>query len=281
MACGSEGERIRSRPRSPNERSHRDFLFFQTIQANPQGHHSTTVGSDYADKIDALYGSGDQGDVARIAKDATCPDVEAYITKTLLDILTVLAIDENADIFALGVDSLQTLRLGQILQGALQASLPDLTAAEFNSQQIYSHPGISQLPGYVYDPLQGQDSPPAAAVIESDTDRAARLATLVGKYSDGIGESHAVTPTGSTGSLGGHLLHELIRDCSVSKIYCLNRSADAALRQLLSLHEKGLETFDKFPRRVEFLRAQFGAERLGLDEFKYDELLQVASRRGI
>jgi thioester reductase-like protein len=32
--------------------------------------------------------------------------------------------------------------------------------------------------------------------------------------------------------------------------------------------------FNKFPRRVEFLQARFGDERLGLDETKYDELLE-------
>lgn len=248
---------------------------FKPFKLTPKGTiQRRVVVSDYADEIEDLYRSSGQGDVEQIAKAATQNDVATYITTTVSNILTVPTIEMNVDIFALGLDSLQTLRLGQILQGALQSARPDLAAAAFNSQQLYSHPTIAQLAGYVHNLLQGQDSPPAPALIESDEDRAARLAELVGKYSNDLGESHAVILTGSTGSLGSYLLHELLRDRSVSKIYCLNRSADAAARQLQSLHEKGLATFNQFPHYVEFLPASFGAERLGLDEAKYDELLQ-------
>ncbi|KAJ6011704.1 hypothetical protein N7499_013320 [Penicillium canescens] len=229
---------------------------------------------DYADEIESLYASHAQGDVAQIGKEDSVSHIKAYITKVLVDILTVSSIDENADIFGLGLDSLQTLRLGQILQGALRSARPDIGAAAFNSQQLYSHSTISHLSGYVLNLLKGRDSPPATSMSESDSDREARLAELVSKYSDDLGKSHTVILTGSTGSLGSYLLYELLRDHSVSKIYCLNRSIDAASRQLQSLHEKGLATFDHFPRRLEFLQAQLGEERLGLDEAKYEVLLR-------
>ncbi|KAJ5222267.1 uncharacterized protein N7469_008507 [Penicillium citrinum] len=229
--------------------------------------------NDYAAEIDALYEAGDQINVDQIPKDASQSDVATYITQVLSDILGTPTVDSNADIFALGVDSLQTLRLGQILQASLKSARPDLEAA-FGNSQLYSRPTVDQLTGYVYDLLQGKDSGPAEEVMESDEDREARIAGLVGKYSDDIGESHCVILTGSTGSLGAYLLHELLRDLSVSKIYCLNRSDDAAPRQLQSLREKGLVGFNKFPRRVEFLQAKFGDERLGLDEIKYEELLE-------
>lgn len=229
--------------------------------------------NDYSAEIDALYEAGDNIDVDQLAKDASPSDVTAFITQVLSDILEVETVDQNADIFALGVDSLQTLRLGQVLQASLQSARPDLGAA-FGNSQLYSRPTIVQLSGYMVDLLQGKDAGPAEEVVESDEDREARIAGLVGKYSDDVGESHAVILTGSTGSLGAYLLHELLRDLSVSKIYCLNRSDDAAPRQLQSLREKGLVGFNKFPRRVEFLQAKFGDERLGLDEAKYEELLE-------
>lgn len=229
--------------------------------------------SDYAEEIEALYETGDQINVDQLAKDTPRTDVAAFITQVLSDILEGQVADENADIFALGVDSLQTLRLGQILQASLQSTRPDLKAA-FGNSQLYSRPTIVQLTDYVYDLLQGNDSGSTEEVVESDEDREARIAELVGKYSGDVGVGHAVILTGSTGSLGAYLLHELLRDLSVSKIYCLNRSDDAAPRQLQSLREKGLVGFNKFPRRVEFLQARFGDERLGLDETKYDELLE-------
>lgn len=78
--------------------------------------------------------------------------------------------------------------------------------------------------------------------------------------------------TGSTGSLGSYLLAELLQDPTVTRIYCLNRSADAAQRQLQSLKDKGLA--DELPPRVEFLQASFGDKHLGLNKAKYEELLQ-------
>lgn len=229
--------------------------------------------NDYADEIDALYADADQIDVAQIPKDATRSEISAYVTSALCGLLEIGEFDGKADIFASGLDSLQTLRLGQILQASLKSARPDLGPA-FSSPQLYSLPTISQLTEYIYGILQGQDSAPATTVVETDSDREARIADLVGKYSEGFGQDHAVILTGSTGSLGSYLLSELLRDFSVTKIYCLNRSEDAAGRQLQSLREKGLTTLDQFPRRVEFIQAQFGAEKMGLDEAKYEEMLR-------
>lgn len=233
------------------------------------------VAHDYADGIEALYASGDQTDVAEIAKDATKQDIINYITAAVSEILDIPSIDESADLFASVLDSLQTPRLGQVLQASLKSARPDLGAA-FTSPQLYSLPTIAQLSEYVCNLLQEQDSAPDTALLESDSDREARIADIVSKYTDDFGQNHAVILTGSTGSLGAYLLHELLRDFSVTKIYCLNRSADAESRQLQSMREKGLVTYTKFPfpRRVEFFQTQFGAVRLGLDEIKYEEMLQ-------
>jgi hypothetical protein len=229
--------------------------------------------NDYACEIDDLYADADQIDAAQIPRDATSSEISTYVSSVLCEILEVSAFDEHADIFASGLDSLQTLRLGQILQASLKSARSNLGAA-FSSPQLYSLPTVSQLTEYIYGVLRGQDTAPATAVVETDSDRQTRIANLVAKYSEGFGQNHAVVLTGSTGSLGSYLLSELLRDFSVTKIYCLNRSADAATKQLWSLREKGLTKLGRFPHRVEFLQAQFGAEKLGLDEAKYDEMLQ-------
>lgn len=235
--------------------------------------------ADYADIIDNIYADTDQGDVAQIGKDAPISDIEKYVSNTVSNLLSVPEIDNKADIFTMGLDSLQTLRLGQIMHQSLQTARPDLTPAAFSSQRLYTQPSIAQLGEYVLDLLQGHDSSPATTGLESESDsnRAERLAKLVNKYADNLGESYAVILTGSTGSLGSYLLSELLCDRNVTRIYCLNRSSDAASRQLKSFHEKGLASFDKFPSHVEFLQASFGTERFGLEETKYEELLQVVN----
>ncbi|CAG8901724.1 unnamed protein product [Penicillium egyptiacum] len=244
------------------------------LQLTPKGTvKRRTVLVDYANEIDALYADGDQVDVAQIPKDAKREDITSYVTVAISDILDVPSFDENADIFASGLDSLQTLNLGQVLQGSLKSARPNL-GSMFGSPQLYSRPTIAQLSRYVLDILQGDDSAPDAAIIESDSDRETRIADLIGKYTEDFGKGHAVILTGSTGSLGAYLLHELLSDLSITKIYCLNRSDDAELRQLQSLREKGLRTFNKFPPRVEFLQTKFGDEKFGIDDAKFDQMLQ-------
>ncbi|KAJ5107011.1 hypothetical protein N7456_003686 [Penicillium angulare] len=228
---------------------------------------------DYGDEINNIYERVDLPDVAQLAQDATKSDITAHITAIISEVSPVPIVDENADIFALGIDSLQTLNLGQSLRASLQSVKGDFAAA-FDSPQLYSRPTVRQLSEYVYGLLQGHDPSPLEDFAESDSDREARLANLVGKYTDDLGESHAVILTGSTGSLGAYLLSELLRDLTVTKIYCLNRSEDAGERQLQSLQDKGLAFFKQFPQRVEFLHVNFQAERLGLEDSKYEELLQ-------
>ncbi|EME80823.1 uncharacterized protein MYCFIDRAFT_85221 [Pseudocercospora fijiensis CIRAD86] len=65
---------------------------------------------------------------------------------------------------------------------------------------------------------------------------------------------HTVIVTGSTASLGNHILQELLGDSSVAHIYCLNRSADAVSRQEKSFEARGTKA--DFSKAM-FLAANF------------------------
>lgn len=77
--------------------------------------------------------------------------------------------------------------------------------------------------------------------------------------------------TGSTGSLGTHLLRSLPDDAKTSKIYCLNCSANAREKQ-----EKGYKRLslphDLSSPRVDFIRAEYYQSNLGLTGPQYKEL---------
>ncbi|OJJ75778.1 hypothetical protein ASPBRDRAFT_38078 [Aspergillus brasiliensis CBS 101740] len=127
--------------------------------------------------------------------------------------------------------------------------------------------------------------PPVTPAVQSRTDR---IAELVRKYTadlpvrssrvsmgDVVPDRSTILLTGSTGSLGNYLLHGLLRDSQVTKVYCLNRSDDAAARQRRSFREKGLDTsLLEDTSRVEFLKASFGERQLGLAESAYSQLLE-------
>ena len=79
--------------------------------------------------------------------------------------------------------------------------------------------------------------------------------------------------TGSTSNFGTYILDELLRNPHISKIYCLNRSADAAERQEQAHQVRGLLT--SFPKeRVKFLQVDFGAENWGLEKDDLDAFVR-------
>ncbi|KAK2802567.1 putative NRPS-like protein biosynthetic cluster [Onygenales sp. PD_10] len=246
------------------------------FQTTPKGTiRRRTVIEDYKDEIEVLYSKSDDELVIQIPKDATPKEIAPSVKDVISYLLPTQKIDDDSDIFALGVDSLQSLQLGQILQNAVRAIRPQLSNDAFSSRQVYSHPSVSTLAQYIHDLIQGKDTTDqSTAVMEDDATRSTKLSALVSKYTAGLGETHSVILTGSTGSLGSYLLHELLEDSAVAKVYCLNRSEDAAPRQMQSFQEKGLSSVTAFASRVEFLHAKFGEEQFGLGNDVYERLLQ-------
>ncbi|EEH09810.1 ochratoxin A non-ribosomal peptide synthetase [Histoplasma capsulatum G186AR] len=233
------------------------------------------VTEDYRDEIESLYSKSDNEATISISKDASPNDIIVQVKAVVSTLLPSQEIGDHSDIFSLGLDSLQSLQLGQVLQSAVRAICPQLSNDAFSSRQIYSHPSVSTLSHYMYDLVHGKAMiDEAGAGVEDDSARSARLLALVQKYTAGLAEKHSIILTGSTGSLGSYLLHELLLDPKVAKVYCLNRSEDAAERQTQSFQGKGLSSSNAFASRVEFLHAKFGDERLGLANDVYDRLLQ-------
>ncbi|QKX61516.1 uncharacterized protein TRUGW13939_08668 [Talaromyces rugulosus] len=238
--------------------------------------------ADYADEIDEIYNriSDDEEGISNLPLELTLQNVTQYVQQVLSHLLKVdKQVPETADIFSLGLDSLQTLQLSKILQGAVGSLRPDHAGPVIiPAQKLYSYSSVASISQYVYGLANGGD---ASVEVDGhhDSTRSQRIAALIEKYTEDLPEKqvghfhrlgkYAVILSGSTGSLGNYILNELILDPEISKIYCLNRSEDAEKRQIRSFEEKGLGHLSS---RVEFLRAKFGAEKLGLSDHKYEEL---------
>ncbi|KAI9925939.1 hypothetical protein MW887_005745 [Aspergillus wentii] len=238
------------------------------------------VARDYADDIEAVYSQVDEETTALPAA-ATFNEIKEYINATVSRLLSVEHVSNSSDIFSLGIDSLQTLQLGKILQGAVRFSKPESSYQSITIQKLYSLSTIDELSGYVYQVIYG--GPSFVHEKHADALRTERVAAMVSKYTIDLPKRKAqhfkrartstVILTGSTGSLGNYILRELLNEPSILKIYCLNRSGDAKQRQFQSFKEKGL-TVDGLDSRVEFLQAQFGSVQLGLSDQRYTELQQ-------
>ncbi|KAI2833232.1 hypothetical protein CBS133816_597 [Aspergillus niger] len=85
-------------------------------------------------------------------------------------------------------------------------------------------------------------------------------------------DGHVVILTGSTGTLGAYILLELLQMPNIHRVYCLCRSADAASRQIRGFQLQGLGVPGSFKNRVEYIRVDLPAPKLGMPDTKYEEL---------
>ena len=107
---------------------------------------------------------------------------------------------------------------------------------------------------------------------------------MIAKYADDIPEvalkptvskDLVVLLTGSTGSLGSHLLATFLQDSRVQKVYTLDRgsqSEDVKTRQKASFEDKGLSVELLLSEKLVALKARYEEPTFGLDEDVLDEV---------
>lgn len=230
---------------------------------------------DYAEDIDMIYAeTEDEGVNFVLAEDTDLSTIAMYLRSTVSHLLESSSLMDKTDFYAAGLDSLQTMHLSNALRGALQSHRSFDGSRSISTQDVYSNPTVELLSRHVHGIIHGS--------VESSISRTEKINALLDKYTNDLPEqaldvhstsnSHAVILTGSTGSLGNYLLHALIHNPTVSKVYCLNRS-EAQARQIQSFTEKGLDLGSDFETKVEFLQSSFGAVQFGLPDAKYAEML--------
>jgi hypothetical protein len=193
---------------------------------------------------------------------------------------------DNVDIFFHGVDSLQVLQLRNVLTCALRRRIHSSTDI-CSPRMIYQNPSIDRLPRAIINALANNGQPCETGSPESTISREEKMSAMIYKYTNSLPkrinrvanptvplEKHTVILTGSTGLLGTYILHYLLLNLAFEKIYCLNRSPDAALRQEKSFHDCGIALVPGISK-VEFLTTDFSHDLFGLAQAKYSELQQT------
>ena len=116
--------------------------------------------------------------------------------------------------------------LRRLFSGALQEAG---FTVPFEARRVYDNPTAASLGDYIFQLISGQVSQnesPAVAV------RAEEMSSLVATYtkqfpshegSSPVPDGEVVLVTGSTGSLGAHVLKALVSLDSIRHVYALNR----------------------------------------------------------
>ena len=140
---------------------------------------------------------------------------------------------------------------------------------------IFDTGNVDRLAKHIYA-LRVDDKPP-----EDNEDEIEEMETMIRKYSTftkhipgskSTPEGHVVVLTGSTGSLGAHVLALLLTRRDVRSVYCLVRGKIGQERVLKALRQRGLGAPDE--TRVVALACDLSREDLGLSP----EMLDILKR---
>ena len=230
-------------------------------------------------EIEALYSDrslGGQGPGPVLTASNDLGAIHDYVRASIRLSFPVPELNEDEDLYVLGLDSLKTVEIVGILKAGIEAS----NLSWLSTQAMYANPTVQKLSKYIHKSLNphGMSGEENNGLEET---RINQMASLVQRYTKDLPQKTPrksqlleasklnVVLTGSTGSLGTHLLRSLLDDPAISKIYCLNRSINGRERQEEGFTKLGL---DINLSRVDFLKADYGENQLGLPDAQFKEL---------
>lgn len=220
----------------------------------------------FAPEIESAYdlAAAAQGDL----KAFTIPELEAFIRSTVTKSLPEAEnIDRTADFFSLGLDSLQSILIRtEILKTV------DIGNTKLGQNVVFEYPSIASLSAHLHSLRTG--------MVEEQTSVEESMQDLLVKYSDfKRAYKQTVVLTGTTGSLGAHVLAQLVARADIETVHCLVRaknSQDAAHRVTQSLLQRKIyHTLSLEARaKINALPSDFSDAHLGLPTTTYESIAQ-------
>ncbi|RDW62389.1 hypothetical protein BP6252_11822 [Coleophoma cylindrospora] len=190
----------------------------------------------------------------------------------LLTPSTAALIEDSTDFFSVGIDSLQAIQLRSVLSRNIQTNGQKLT-----SNIVFDFPCINLLAAELYRLRTGGES---ATVSTKD-----KMAELIAKYSqfephvpvENTTEGQFLVVTGATGSLGAHVVAQLVVRPDIKKVYCLVRASsvtNARTRIIRSMRDRFVYHYLPLEARQKIvaLPSNFAQNDLGLDLEVYNEI---------
>ncbi|PWY88879.1 acetyl-CoA synthetase-like protein [Aspergillus sclerotioniger CBS 115572] len=230
---------------------------------------------DYQEQIDQIYDAEDaSGD--QVLEGA---GLVSFLREQLLAVAPAIdpsTLEETTDVFSLGMDSLQSIRLRTAIIRTL-----DIGGNKLSQNFVFEHPSLQAMAEALTRLRLGQGPTEQIAVEE-------RMASLIEKYSTDFkthvpvpreGDGEHIVVTGATGSLGAHVVAQLAQLENVKTIYCLVRadSRESAFRrvhQSLRTRKLSYSLTPATQRKIVALPADLSnPTRLGMDESIYAHLM--------
>ncbi|OSX58824.1 hypothetical protein POSPLADRAFT_1151619 [Postia placenta MAD-698-R-SB12] len=240
---------------------------------------------DYEDEIADLYDTVNASAQSSIQPptDWALPATTEYV-RTVVGKVMTHAVADSVDVFQHGCDSLQATYIRNIILRALRETTK-IDTRRIGDSFVYDHPTISSLAAFASSVAQGTHDSATAGTTASA--RIMSMRAMLAKYAADFParpqtllpsqpERDAVFVTGTTGSLGCHLLALLVADPKVGRVYAFNRPAKTQThlreRQKSALVDRGLDAGIVDSEKVMLLEGSLTAEHWGLEKSAYEEI---------
>ncbi|OTA94991.1 hypothetical protein M434DRAFT_381704 [Hypoxylon sp. CO27-5] len=182
-------------------------------------------------------------------------------------------IADDDDFFALGMDSL----LASHVRVRLLREI-DTSGQTLGTNVAFDHPTIEQLSQHILDirhGVRGEISTSAQEIARGLVQKYTRQLSPIEPGTIHRGSPHAVLLTGATGTIGRFIMHTLLSQKNVGRVYCLVRadSDEAATRRVRKALGDAHLLDVLAPSQLEkivALSSNFGAANLGLSEEVYE-----------
>ncbi|KZT73708.1 acetyl-CoA synthetase-like protein [Daedalea quercina L-15889] len=240
---------------------------------------------EYEEEIDALYESVEASSQSTVSPPASwdIASTADFVRRVVTQVMDH-TVPDDGDLFQNGCDSLQATYIRNMLLRAVRETVK-IDTRHVPESFVYDNPTIAQLSSFISSISLGTDRPESAS--SSSAARIDAMRAMVAKYTTGFSvhkadpsarqpEGEVVLVTGTTGSLGSHLLSQLAENGEIGRIYALNRPSrdqrPLRERQRSALTVRGLDADVLDSDKVVLLEGDLTKAYFGVGEALYEEL---------
>ncbi|PVH72355.1 putative NRPS-like enzyme [Cadophora sp. DSE1049] len=230
----------------------------------------------YAEEIDSIYAKKEEtpGNTPEIVLQAASfqPDnIRSFVRQVVTQSLARFDIGDADNFYSYGLDSLQTIEAVKLLKSGLDGHRDASQLAWISPSTFYKHPSIVELADALLLFL-------TQGAVPGEQLRTTKMTEIYEKMIKSLPKSQSpattstseqvcIAITGTTGSFGAVALSEILQSDSVSRVFCLNRSAKAKQNWLSKQ-----ESQDRDTARITFLTVDMALPNLGLSNAEFQDL---------
>lgn len=223
----------------------------------------------FSKEMEAMYERLEYAGTGMLKLDVS--ELEEWLVQTFKEALSVQLASNEDDFFAAGVNSLQAIQMRGLIMKDLDLGG---NSRKVSPNIVFDTGNVTRLAKHLYALRLNE------TIREDEGDEIHEMEAMIEKYStfknhipgsDPVPERHIVVLTGATGSLGAHLLSQLLTHPDVHYVYCLVRGENPQARVLQALQQRRLPVTN--PTRLIALTGDLSQAELGLSPEIYQLLL--------